>query len=268
MHQVRSTGTAWERCLSDYAYTRELAITGWAWEFLRRNKDYQRDARLNRAGHPVSITHASGAMLFRLRRRFLAAERWGLSCFIDPFKTALQVSPFWLPSLVTHLAHCEASSINDDEEEPISLAAFAGQRAVLVTRNHEQVSFRHGLRNANLVVTKGTFLRENRAVTFYHKGLNSVSRHAETLRVLAQMMTVQSASQPLVASTDCKYRDYLVALDGRLEGRSYRDIAEVLYGRDRIGDSWTLDTQGLKSKVRRAVECGLDLTNGGYRALL
>jgi hypothetical protein len=67
---------------------------------------------------------------------------------------------------------------------------------------------------------------------------------------------------------DSKYFDYLVALDGHLAGRSYRDIAEVLYGTDRIGSYWTDDSRGYKSKVRRAVACGLALMNNGYRDLL
>ena len=71
-----------------------------------------------------------------------------------------------------------------------------------------------------------------------------------------------------MGSADSKYRDYLLALDGRLAGRSYRDIAEVLYGSDTIGTTWADDTRGLKSKVRRAVDCGLALMNGGYRELL
>ncbi len=268
MHQVRSTGTAWERCLSDYAYTRELAITGWAWEYLRRNKAYQCDVRLNRASHPVAIPHVSGATLFRLRRRLLVAEHWGLTFFIDPTKTALQVSPFWLPHLVTHLAHCETTTANDNEDETLSLAAFAGQRSVLVTHNHEQISFRHGLRCADLVMTQGTFLGEKCVVSFHHKGLNSISRHAETLKTLQHLNVASVNLAPQIASTDSKYRDYLVALDGHLAGRSYRDIAEVLYGRDRVGKHWTYDTRWMKSKVRRAVERGIALMNGGYRALL
>ena len=41
MAQVLIKGTAWERSLEDYAYAAGLDKPGWAWEFLRRNKDYQ-----------------------------------------------------------------------------------------------------------------------------------------------------------------------------------------------------------------------------------
>jgi len=268
MPQDQKLGTVWDRRLCDYAYTRELSVAGWAWEFLRRNVDYQRDVRINRAGHPNAIQHISGAMLFRLRRRFVSAEHWGLSFFSNPNKTALEVTPFWLPELLTSVAFCEARTANDNEEEQLSLACFAGQRAVLAYGNRQVISVGHGNRVANLVVTDGSLLVGHRALKFYHNGLRSASRHAETLRVLTQLLDSGEQLGQHLARSNSKYRDYLVALDGRLAGKSYRDIAEILYGSDRVGAYWTDDTRGLKSKVRRAVECGLALMNGGYRDLL
>ena len=268
MAQVLIKGTAWEKSLEDYAYTRALSSAGWAWEFLRRNEAYQREVRMNRAGHPTAIGHVSGSTLYRLRRRFIAAERWGLSFFCDPSKSALEVSPFWLSELVTHVAYCEAISANDNDEEPLSLASFTGRRAVLAGYNGELFLVTHGIRNASLVVTGGSIAVGANILRFYHKGLGSASRHAETLKILTYLFAEKTDVAPTLASSDSKYCDYLIALDGHLASRSYRDIAEVLYGADRVGATWTGDTQGLKSKVRRAVECGLALMNGGYRDLL
>ena len=269
MHQAQKTGAAWDRSLSDYAYTRELNAAGWAWEFLRRNEGYQRDVRLNRVGHPTAIQHVSGATLFSLKRRCYFAEKWGLSFFADPSKSALQVMSFWLPALITDVAFCEARLANDNDIERLSLASFAGRRAVLDNGKHEIVSIQQGIVSAYLVVTEGSFVKGNDcALKFYHQGLKSAARHFETLKILAQLTDEIAPSAPFIASSDSKYRDYLVGLDGRVAGHSYRDIAEVLYGSERIGEYWTDDTRGLKSKVRRAVECGFALMNGGYRDLL
>ena len=268
MPQDQKLGTAWDLSLCDYAYTRELSAAGWAWEYLRRNANYQRDVRLNKAGHSTAIQHISGATIFRLRRRFVAAEVWGLSFFSNPNRTALEVTPFWLPGLLTSVAFCEATSAKDNSEEQLSLACFAGRRGVLTTPNHEVIVIGHGHRCANLVVTQGSLLIGNRALRFHHDGLKSTARHCETLKILTQFTKESGAAATPISNFDSKYRDYLVALDGRLAGRSYRDIAEVLYGPERVGAFWTDDTRGLKSKVRRAVECGLALMNGGYRDLL
>jgi hypothetical protein len=268
MHQAQKTGAAWDRCLSDYAYTRHIPLKGWAWEFLRHNADYQRDVRLNRAGHPTAVQHKSGATLFRLRRKLPSAEHWGLSFFSDPNKTAVEVMPFWLPELLTPIAFCEANIANDNLEEQLSLACFAGRRVVLATGKHEVISVCNGQRAANLVVTDGSLLVGNRALKFHHQGLKTATRHFETLKLLTQFRENLDNFGSFVSTSDSKYRDYLVALDGRLAGRSYRDIAELLYGSERVEAFWTDDTRGLKSKVRRAVECGLALMNGGYRDLL
>jgi hypothetical protein len=59
----------------------------------------------------------------------------------------------------------------------------------------------------------------------------------------------------------------LRALDGHMEGASYRAIAEVLFGSRRILDrAWK--SHDLRSRTIRLVNTGLALMRGGYRALL
>jgi hypothetical protein len=59
----------------------------------------------------------------------------------------------------------------------------------------------------------------------------------------------------------------LRALDGHMDGASYRAIAEVLFGRRRIPElAWK--THDLRSRTIRLVQAGLTLMRGGYRALL
>jgi len=57
------------------------------------------------------------------------------------------------------------------------------------------------------------------------------------------------------------------ALDGWLEGNSYREIAAGLFGRRRVPDrGWK--SQDLRGRTIRLVHTGLALMRGGYRALL
>jgi hypothetical protein len=57
------------------------------------------------------------------------------------------------------------------------------------------------------------------------------------------------------------------ALDGRLEGKSYRTIAEALFGNGRVPErSWK--THDLRNRTIRLVQAGLSLMRGGYRGLL
>jgi hypothetical protein len=74
---------------------------------------------------------------------------------------------------------------------------------------------------------------------------------------------------PLVQSIGTRNRHIfaLRALDGWLEGNSYRNIAEGLFGKTRIPDQgWK--THDLRSRTIRLVRIGLRLMRGGYRDLL
>jgi Uncharacterized conserved protein (DUF2285)/Family of unknown function (DUF6499) len=268
MPQVRKTGTAWECCLDDYAYTLGLDHMGWAWEFLRRNEDYKRDYRTNRAGHPLPIIHNCGAVVVRLRRRVLAAERWGLHLFADPYKSARDAHVFWLTERLKNAVSCTLRIANDNEVGALNLASFMGQRRVLVTPNEEFVVIADHQMSACMVVKNTTFLINKSAVTFEILGLEDQTRTFDAVNNLRRLQSNGATDIGLHSGYRTKYFDYLLALDGHLAGRSYRDIAAVLYGSDCIGPCWTDDSRGYKSKVRRAVRSGLVLMNGGYRALL
>ena len=59
----------------------------------------------------------------------------------------------------------------------------------------------------------------------------------------------------------------LRALDGSIEGNSYREIAEGLFGTRHIPErAWKSDD--LRNRTIRLVKTGLALMRGGYRALL
>lgn len=266
-HALRS-GTAWDRRKEDYAYVRELDSTGWAWEFLRRNENYRRDFRMNRAGHPVAIQHVSGATLYRPRRRFLAAEEWGLELFADPGRTALETDVFWMPEHLRNSVSCCSKAVTKPCSGLISLDEFRGRRAVLAGLAHEHVSVSGARDSASMFIENGTMLFGKCAVTFSHDGLSTVLRHAETLAILRRFASKSANRNRNNELPDSKYLDALIALDGHLEGRNFRDIALVLFGQDRVRAHWSGDTQWMKSRIRRASKIGKLLMNGEYRALL
>ena len=100
------------------------------------------------------------------------------------------------------------------------------------------------------------------------EGLARVNLVHETLTNLRRLKFGSEFPEPTLGQTELRLRECLIALDGHLEGRSYRDIAEVLYGPDRVKEVWTNETRHLKDKVRRAVAAGIDYMNGGYLKLL
>ncbi|WFU37091.1 DUF2285 domain-containing protein [Bradyrhizobium brasilense] len=74
---------------------------------------------------------------------------------------------------------------------------------------------------------------------------------------------------PLAQSIGTRHRHILAlrAMDGWLEGNSYRKIAQGLFGHSSIPDrGWK--THDLRSRTIRLVQTGLRLMRGGYRDLL
>ncbi|MGF6503816.1 DUF2285 domain-containing protein [Bradyrhizobium sp. I1.14.4] len=71
---------------------------------------------------------------------------------------------------------------------------------------------------------------------------------------------------PLSIGTRHRHILGLRAVDGWLEGNSYRNIAQGLFGKHRIPDrGWK--THDLRSRTIRLVQMGLRLMRGGYRGL-
>ena len=268
MPQVRMTGTAWGRRLEDYAYTGGLDGPGWAWEFLRRNERFLCDCRLSRAGLPVQVDHVSGAIYLRPRRRFLRAETWGLMLFPNPAKPSTETPVFWLPDTLTHHVNGTMSPANDNTDETLSLQDFACQRMVLVNDRTEHVNIRNAQDSARLSLAGQSILLGECKYAFQVEGLSRLENVTETLRALTKLRKVSTSPKPQHSQFEIHLRNYLVALDGHFAGRSYRDIAEVIYGRDRVKHVWTNETRHLKEGMRRAVRRGIEFMEGEYRTLL
>ena len=129
---------------------------------------------------------------------------------------------------------CNAKVSNDDHAETVNLSHFRGHKSVLVTNSCEYVVIQELRSSARMVITGKSFLSGDSVLSFNFEGINGALWHLNSLRELRQLMCNSQSSSSLSWLSDTKYRDYLVALDGHLEQRSYRDIAEVLYGTDRV----------------------------------
>lgn len=71
----------------------------------------------------------------------------------------------------------------------------------------------------------------------------------------------------LTAQQRRRLRHMLQAVDGRMSGASYRDIADIIYGASRVAaDPWK--TSALRDSTIDLVKDGFALIAGGYRKLL
>jgi hypothetical protein len=74
-------GPCWPPDVAAYDYVIDLCPSDLAWEFLRRNPDYQRDYRLQQRAHERPRRLRSGQWLTRLRRAPADPGNWGVYPF-------------------------------------------------------------------------------------------------------------------------------------------------------------------------------------------
>ena len=99
------------------------------------------------------------------------------------------------------------------------------------------------------------------------RDLKSHLKLIERFSGLITGMSVPSNS-PLFGSKSQRLGLILRILDGRLAGASYREIAIVLFGRNRVERDWDQSDNHLKNRIRRAAQRGKFLMEGGYRDFL
>jgi len=74
-------GPSWPASIAAYNYVLVLPASDIAWEFLRRNAQYQRAYHLSRRGSARASRLRSGHLLVRVRRHTLRSIAWGLHPF-------------------------------------------------------------------------------------------------------------------------------------------------------------------------------------------
>lgn len=107
------------------------------------------------------------------------------------------------------------------------------------------------------------------SLNFIVSGIVEISSAIDKLsalrRILARSSPLQHALRHWSAKT-LRLRNAIIALDGHAAGASYREIAAVIFGRDRVARDWP--DPSLKDPVRRSLSRGQAFANGGYRTLI
>ena len=233
-----------------YLYVLHLDGPALAWEYLRRDPDYQSDWRHRHEGPEV-------------------AQRWGLRLMEDPGQDARDAHPTWFPDHETVL------QLYPDADPPPDADLFEFWRIP----GHKQLV--HDGRRLLLIARQpGCCLRLALAPTLedgkaYVYAIRACQAPCVRYRALAgELDKLQAASdsesvavvKPRPSSSSLLELHTLQALDGTLAGASLRTVADVLFGRDAVAERWHADGD-LRARVRRLVQRGKKLMHGGYRHL-
>ena len=217
-----------------YDYILELNDSEVAWEFLRRNPDYQRDVSQcqEALSHPQDMV--SGQKVWFDDQHTMTARRWGLLRFVDPALRAPEAPIDWMEELGAAKIDALAREPRQGEPSDAHLAELLCVRHIVVSSGGE----------------------ETLLINTSDKALTLTLRDATALRG-----PVRSRRQRLL-------REAVIALDGRIAGATHQDVAGVIAGAERARAAWKNSDPSLKDRMRRALKAGMLLRNGRYRILI
>ncbi|HEX5958954.1 MAG TPA: DUF2285 domain-containing protein [Hyphomicrobiaceae bacterium] len=99
-----------------------------------------------------------------------------------------------------------------------------------------------------------------------HHDIGCTVKELTELKVMLSAKPSKAGVPPPWTAETMRLRDALIALDGHRAGATLREIAIVIYGRERIDRDWP--GNGLERRLRRDLQRGRALCSAGYRDLI
>ena len=245
---------AW-RHTAGYLYQLHLDGPALAWEFLRRNPEYQESYRLRRQ---------------RWRRELARPEHWGLMEWEDPGRNAREAFPIWKPELLPVLHISPASDAGGRPCPGLDLWNMPGRKHL------RMLDIADGY--LALVVQCGArWLRariEPMALTapsciFWLPVPASATPALLQAQLLPSLPGIlpDNRRRPRAYRNETLHLRALQALDGVAAGATQREIAQVIFGQERVQEDWHADS-GLRRQIRHYLSRGNFFMREGYLDLL
>ena len=268
MHPNPCLALVWPPPDGSYDYILELNDSEVAWEFLRRNPDYQREVSQRQKALTRPQAMVSGQKIWLDHESTVAASQWGLTRFVDPALLALEAPIDWLEELGAAKIDAVAREPYQAEPSDVHLAELQCVRHIVVSPDGGETVLINTSEKALTLRLRGkTALRDPVCLTFQIAGMRALPGSRRSLQILPDLLAGgprkfnRSRRQLLL-------RDALVALDGRQAGATYRDVAVVIAGVESARAAWRSSDHSLKDRMRRALKAGMRFRNGRYRTLI
>lgn len=241
---------------NSYNYLSSFNADDFAFEFLRRNMNYQQTYQQFQCG--------------QIKDDDTIVESWGLNFLADPMKTSQMQPVFWSEetdnSIVPFL--------------PISEKMFPNTGNAITLRD-EQIDFvRKKCGKQNIIIRYG--LRQLRAI---YAGKGSVTKKklmvvvpltdkcATKMKSIEELVEILSGKQVsikndsyLIKKKKQRLIHMLQAVDAAKHKATGRQIATAVFGDSLTSDDWR--DSSIKIRTRKLLRDGLDMVERGYRKLL
>jgi Uncharacterized conserved protein (DUF2285)/Family of unknown function (DUF6499) len=251
-----------------YDYLDTLNYSELAWEFLRRNPDYQRDfATLTTPIQKPQIVF-SGHRVWQAPDLSSTLSHWGLWPLVDPRLSALDAPTCWLPDTGAAVLIATATRARVAAEADFNLNNLSCVRHIVVRKDGAQYLLVHNTDLSIFLQIHGDRIVDAPInVTFQLHRLAVAAKAGLWLSKLPGLLATPQR-HICFAPRRKNLRDALIALDGHLAGAQYRDVAHLIFGRAEVVATWSKSDRRMKDSVIRSLRRGRELARSGYLRLM
>ncbi len=223
-------------------------VSVWAWEFLRRAGPQTAPGGLGVAGRPAPELCFAGP---GPRGDPLPAALWRWQA--DPAVPVLSLEP---------AAARERDALDLPRLPVASLVVRTGDGA-------QHVLIADGAARLRFAVVQGDVLAGPAACRFHLPAHSVGAGSLDSLRLLIALRDTgrlpATAHRPPAKAA--RWLQILQVHDGRRAGASHREIAQALFGADRVQTDWNGRSDYMRMRVQRLVRAAEAVVRGGYRSL-
>lgn len=245
-----------------------LDRAAWAWEWLRRNSHYRSAVRWAALPDIQSVRRSPPLTVLTLAEHSAVARAWGLVAPEAPDRAADAAKVFWDPESNPGVLGARIEPCTNGDS--IDLAELACTVTVLRLPGEEHVRLSDGPRSIQFFARNASVLEGPVQVRFGLPGHGVLAPRLDTMRRFAALVRTRRFPHSLFVPPRHAvwWAQALTAFDTAQEGLPRREIAARLFGAAAAAQHWPAESEWMRSRVRRALQMGEKLANGGYRKIL
>jgi len=236
----------------------EVERAGFAWEWLRRQPEYETAGRraLDRGETGQGLEDKS-------------ALAWNLHAFENPDLAAKEARPVWTAAAHPWVVRATAERWSADENA-LDLEQLGPLVTVVRSRGEERLLLSDGCRSLRLDLRGGGIGRSRVHLSYELAGIEALERPLLVLRRL-RALAISGRFRPSLHARICRAHRLVQLLrthDALQAGAGQVDIAQLLLRHNLERSRWRIHSPSIRSQAQRLVAAAGQMSAGGFWRLL